>query len=175
MRSARQAAASASAAAVVALPAVAAGLGSAPDTATGQEPPPADPVGQPPPPAEDPQVAKLRWQLRRMTRRAYRYKLHVRKLRRAFRLQISLGANGIERGFLCIHRFEGAWSDRGAPYWGGLQMDRSFMASYGGEFLRAFGTADNWTPAMQLAVAERAYLSGRGYGPWPTTRRLCGL
>jgi len=174
VRSARKAAASASAAAVVALPLVTAGIGTTPDTATGQEP--ADPVtAPPPPPAEDPQVAKLRWQLRRMTRRAYHYKLHVRKLRRAFRLQVSLGANGLERGFLCIHRFEGSWSDAGDPYWGGLQMDWSFMRTYGGEFVRAFGPASNWTPAMQLAVAERAYLSGRGYGPWPTTRRLCGL
>jgi len=25
--------------------------------------------------------------------------------------------------FLCIHRFEGSWTDSGAPYYGGLQMD----------------------------------------------------
>lgn len=97
-------------------------------------------------------------------------------LRQAFRVQIRLGGTGIERGLLCIHSFEGAWSaDTGNGYHGGLQMDRSFMASYGAEFLRAFGSAEHWTPAMQLAVAERAYLSGRGFGPWPTSRRMCGL
>ena len=32
-------------------------------------------------------------------------------------------------GWLCIHRFEGAWSDSGDPYWGGLQMDRGFIGA----------------------------------------------
>ena len=76
--------------------------------------------------------------------------------------------------FLCIHSHEGAWTDPNPPYYGGLQMDTDFMATYGADFLRRKGTADRWTPAEQLAVAVIAHRS-RGYGPWPTTARMCGL
>jgi len=80
------------------------------------------------------------------------------------------------RAFACIHRHEGAWdAHTGNGYYGGLQMDYSFMRAYGPEYLRAFGTADRWPPALQLAVAVRAYLAGRGFGPWPNTARICGL
>jgi hypothetical protein len=77
--------------------------------------------------------------------------------------------------FLCIHSHEGSWTDPGAPYYGGLQMDWQFMSTYGGEYLRAWGTADHWPPSVQIAVAMRAYLSGRGFYPWPNTARQCGL
>lgn len=77
--------------------------------------------------------------------------------------------------WLCIHQYEGSWTDAGAPYYGGLQMDWSFMASYGGSLLRSKGTADHWTPMEQMAVAEVAYNSGRGFTPWPNTARSCGL
>ena len=77
--------------------------------------------------------------------------------------------------FMCIHRYEGAWNDPNGPYYGGLQMDMSFQQTYGAEFLRAYGTADHWPPAVQITVAMRAYLSGRGFNPWPTTARDCGL
>jgi len=79
------------------------------------------------------------------------------------------------RAFACIHRYEGSWTDAGAPYYGGLQMDWTFMETYGADYLRAWGTADHWPPSVQLAVAIRAYLSGRGFTPWPTSARLCGL
>jgi hypothetical protein len=81
------------------------------------------------------------------------------------------------RGFQCIHRHEASsWStNSGNGYYGGLQMDWAFMAAYGPEFLRAWGPAHNWPPSIQIAVAVRAYLSGRGFGPWPNTRRVCGL
>ena len=62
--------------------------------------------------------------------------------------------------WLCIHRYEGAWSDGGSPYYGGLQMDIGFQASYGGPLLATKGTAENWTPLEQMWVAERAYRSG---------------
>jgi hypothetical protein len=75
----------------------------------------------------------------------------------------------------CIHRYEGSWRDRGAPYYGGLQMDVSFQRHYGGYLLRTKGTADRWTPLEQIWVAERAYRSGRGFYPWPNTARACGL
>jgi hypothetical protein len=76
--------------------------------------------------------------------------------------------------FLCIHRFEGSWTDSGAPFWGGLQMDYGFQATYGGRLLRTKGTADHWTPLEQIWVAEKAVKS-RGFYPWPNTARYCGL
>jgi hypothetical protein len=75
---------------------------------------------------------------------------------------------------LCIHRFEGSWTDTGAPYYGGLQMDLGFQASYGGWLLRTKGTADHWTPIEQMWTAEKAIRS-RGFWPWPNTARDCGL
>jgi hypothetical protein len=84
-------------------------------------------------------------------------------------------AGPLTQAFLCIHGFEGSWQDAGAPFWGGLQMDSGFQRTYGREFYRAWGTADHWPPFVQLAVAMRAYLAGRGFGPWPNTSRMCGL
>lgn len=76
--------------------------------------------------------------------------------------------------FLCIHRYEGSWTDAGGPYYGGLQMDLGFQASYGGWLLRTKGTADHWTPLEQIWTAEKARRS-RGFWPWPNTARVCGL
>jgi hypothetical protein len=74
--------------------------------------------------------------------------------------------------FLCIHRYEGAWSSNtGNGYYGGLQMDYGFMSRYGAVFLRRWGTAV-WA---QLQASVRAYRSGRGFWPWPRTARACGL
>lgn len=77
--------------------------------------------------------------------------------------------------WVCIHRHEAAWNDDGDPYWGGLQMDRDFMRTYGSDMIARHhgGLADTWTPAEQIVVAERAYVSGRGFGPWPNTRIPC--
>ncbi|MDQ2935413.1 MAG: hypothetical protein M3R49_10645 [Chloroflexota bacterium] len=80
-----------------------------------------------------------------------------------------------KRGWLCIHHFEGSWRDGNDPYWGGLQMDRSFMRSYAPRLLLRRGWANRWTALEQMWVAERAHRSGRGYGPWPNTARYCGL
>jgi hypothetical protein len=82
---------------------------------------------------------------------------------------------GDMRAWLCIHRYEGAWNDPNPPYYGGLQMDYQFQATYGAALLRAKGTANNWTPLEQIIVAERARRSGRGFYPWPNAARLCGL
>ena len=79
-----------------------------------------------------------------------------------------------ERGWLCIHRYEGSWTDAGAPYYGGLQMDLGFQRTYGGWLLRTKGTADHWTPLEQIWTAVRAQRS-RGFYPWPNTARVCGL
>jgi hypothetical protein len=77
--------------------------------------------------------------------------------------------------WLCIQRHEGSWSDGGAPYYGGLQMDISFQRAYGARLLRRKGTADNWTPLEQMWVAEKALRAGRGFYPWPNAARACGL
>jgi hypothetical protein len=74
----------------------------------------------------------------------------------------------------CIHHYEGSWTDHGAPYWGGLQMDYSFQSTYGGWLLRHKGTADNWTPLEQVWTAVRAWRV-RGFSPWPNTARDCGV
>jgi hypothetical protein len=80
-----------------------------------------------------------------------------------------------KEGWLCIHRYEGRWSDDGDPYWGGLQMDRGFMSTSAPRVLLRRGWANRWTPLQQMWVAERAHRSGRGYWPWPNTARFCGL
>jgi hypothetical protein len=77
--------------------------------------------------------------------------------------------------WVCIHRYEGSWRDSGDPYWGGLQMDRGFMAGYAPRYLLRRGFADRWSPLEQMWVAERAYRSGRGFYAWPNTARYCGL
>jgi len=77
--------------------------------------------------------------------------------------------------WLCIHRFEGSWTDPNPPYYGGLQMDLQFQRKYGAALLRRKGTADHWTPLEQMWTAERAHHSGRGFYPWPNTARYCGL
>src|SRR4029453_7842803 len=69
-------------------------------------------------------------------------------------------------GWLCIHRYEGRWSDSDDPYWGGLQMDRGFLQSYAPGVLLRRGWANRWTALEQMWVAERAHRSGRGYWPW---------
>jgi hypothetical protein len=77
--------------------------------------------------------------------------------------------------WMCIHRYEGAWNDYGDPYWGGLQMDRTFMQTYGADMIRRYGGyAHRWPPLVQMWVAERAWRS-RGFYPWPNTARYCGL
>ena len=80
----------------------------------------------------------------------------------------------VTSGLLCIHRYEGAWNDPGAPYYGGLQMDYDFMKAYGGAFLARWGTADHWPVWAQLQAGRNGYMA-RGWSPWPTTRHYCGL
>ena len=106
----------------------------------------------------------------------------VRRLwqRRAIRAERQAQRPPHRRQWLCIHRYERhprqGWATRtGNGYYGGLQMDISFQRTYGRELLRRKGTADNWTAAEQMWVAERAYRSGRGFYPWPNTARYCGL
>jgi hypothetical protein len=97
----------------------------------------------------------------------------------AFTMAVSSYAAGgssdyVTNGLLCIHQYEGSWSDPNAPYYGGLQMDYDFMKAYGGVFLRRWGTADHWPIWAQLQAGRNA-VATRGWNPWPTTRHFCGL
>jgi hypothetical protein len=79
--------------------------------------------------------------------------------------------------WMCIHSHEAAWTSHDSGHnghYGGLQMSFDFMRGYGPELYGAKGTADHWTPLEQMWVAERAW-QVRGYNPWPTTARMCGL
>jgi len=78
------------------------------------------------------------------------------------------------RQWMCIHHYEGSWTDDNAPYWGGLQMDLGFQRTYGRYLLATKGTANHWNPLEQMWVAEKAYAT-RGFYPWPNTARYCGL
>lgn len=88
----------------------------------------------------------------------------------------------VTRGLLCIHHYEGSWTDSGAPFWGGLQMDLGFQNSYGFikihktriYFSKLWGTADHWPIWAQLEAGRNGYKS-RGWWPWPNTARFCGL
>ena len=60
-----------------------------------------------------------------------------------------------KRGWLCIHRFEGSWSDDGDPYWGGLQMDRGFMRTYAPRLPPAQGLGEP-LDAARADVGRRA-------------------
>jgi hypothetical protein len=114
----------------------------------------------------------------RLSKHSTGYKLWVRSL---WRTRLVRTKNRFDAGpphksaWLCIHRYEASWRDSGAPYYGGLQMDYSFMRTYGARLLQKKGTAEHWTPAEQMWVAERAYRSGRGFNPWPSTARMCGV
>jgi hypothetical protein len=105
--------------------------------------------------------------LRRIDRR-------LRVVRRQLRPALYIPV-GIANGLLCIHRYEGSWTDTGDPYWGGLQMNRTFMVMYAPEWLLRKGWANAWTPWEQMWVAYRAIRRGRGWYPWPNTARMCGL
>jgi hypothetical protein len=80
-----------------------------------------------------------------------------------------------EAQWRCLQRFEGPWRDGRDPYWGGLQMDKTFMRQYAPRQLLRRGWANAWTPVEQMWVAERALRAGRGFYPWPNTGRMCGL
>jgi hypothetical protein len=89
----------------------------------------------------------------------------------------SLARNSPHEGeFRCIHGHEGAWTaNTGNGYYGGLQMNVPFQRQYGLLHLRRKGTANNWTPMEQIWTGERALRAGRGFHPWPTAARRCGL
>lgn len=75
---------------------------------------------------------------------------------------------------LCVHHYEGSWQDPDAPYYGGMQMDWSFMHNYGPWTLRRYGTADHWPWRTQLLIAYRGWRA-QGWGAWPNSAHFCGL
>lgn len=82
-----------------------------------------------------------------------------------------------ERKFNCIAKYESGndWSiNTGNGYYGGLQMDRTFQRTYAPGLYARKGTANRWTREEQIRAAARAVPS-RGFHPWPTTARICGL
>jgi hypothetical protein len=86
------------------------------------------------------------------------------------------GRAGVYRALMCIHSHEGSWTALGwgGPYYGGLQMDRSFMVHYGAEYVNRFGDARHWPPPLQVAVAYRA-VRAVGFSPWPWSAYACGV
>jgi hypothetical protein len=175
MNGPRQAAASATAATLLALPVVAAGAGTGAEAEppVSPPPPPADPAPPPPPAEPDWQaIAEERAVKLRRARRVLRYRLRqVRGLRQA----LSYRLTAVGGALTCVHTHEGSWRDSGDPYWGGLQMDRSFQLTYGRPLVQRYGWANRWPAEAQIAVGTVAVYSGRGYGPWPNTSRMCGL
>ena len=121
-----------------------------------------------------PRTANRRRYLRTRDRE---YRLHVLRQwrRRAVRAKRRAHNPPHEAAWRCLQRYEGSWSDPHDPYWGGLQMDRSFMRVYAPRHLLRRGWANTWTPIEQMWVGERALLAGRGFYPWPSTGRICGL
>jgi hypothetical protein len=96
-------------------------------------------------------------------------------IRRAERARRAASRPPHRSAWLCIQQHEGPWTDAGAPYYGGLQMDLSFQRAHAPDLLRRKGTANRWTPLEQMWVAERALRHGTGFYPWPNAARLCGL
>jgi hypothetical protein len=109
----------------------------------------------------------------RWAQRYRRQRTQTAALRAALTLRVDR-LTGIISGLLCIHQYEGSWTDPNGPYYGGLQMDIGFQQAYGGRLLQSRGTADHWTIGQQLAAGVQAYLE-RGWQPWPNTSRRCGL
>jgi hypothetical protein len=109
--------------------------------------------------------------------RDLRFRTHVMHQwrRRAIRTRVRAHNPPHELAWRCLQRYEAAWKDDSDPYWGGLQMDRSFMQHYAPRHLLRRGWANRWSPIEQMWVAERALRGGRGFYPWPNTARLCGL
>jgi hypothetical protein len=95
--------------------------------------------------------------------------------RRAIRARVRAHNPPHEWQWRCLQRHEGPWRDAADPYWGGLQMGRSFMLAHAPRHLLRRGWAHRWSPIEQMWVAERAFRAGRGFYPWPNTARTCGL
>lgn len=72
-----------------------------------------------------------------------------------------------------MHHYEGAWNaNTGNGYTGGMQFDTgTWLGNGGGVYAPEAYLA---TPHDQLVVAYHTW-QARGWQPWPTTARMCGL
>ena len=115
----------------------------------------------------------------RLNAQRWLYRVADRKWQRLYAPRpsyVGVSSSSLYGAFMCIHRYEGAWTgNTGNGYHGGLQMDSGFESTYGADYVTRWGGAENWPPAAQIEVAIRAYSSGRGFSPWPNTARACGL
>lgn len=109
-------------------------------------------------------VTALRAMANHWHRRSHGYKLRL--IRRA----------PVYAALACIHSYEGSWDaySSAGPYYGGYQMDPTFEATYGPDYVRLWGDASSWPAAMQTAAAYRA-TRAVGYTPWPSSAALCGV
>lgn len=105
----------------------------------------------------------------------------IRRLQTGARTRLSYPTgHWLDGAFLCIHRWErgrnGWQTSTGNGYYGGLQMDVAFSQAWGPEWAKQrFGANPAWWPAsVQIAAAIHAW-TVRGFSPWPSTRKLCGL
>jgi hypothetical protein len=106
----------------------------------------------------------------------------IRQLRSVVRARLDMPTgHWLDGAFLCIHRWErnprqGWQTSTGNGYAGGLQMDDDFVHTYAPAWvIEKFGAdASKWPASVQITVAIRAWTT-RGFGPWPNTRKSCGL
>ena len=98
-----------------------------------------------------------RVQFRRLRRVSLEHARKVWRRRAVLTRRRFLRGPAHKSAWLCIHRYEGAWSDGGSPYYGGLQMDISFQASYGGRAPRDEGNGRE-LDAARADVGGRARL-----------------
>lgn len=75
----------------------------------------------------------------------------------------------------CVRSKEGGLTsvNPAGPYYGWYQTDPDFQATYGREFVRAYGHGI-WPARAQILTAYRGWRA-RGWYPWPNTARACGL
>lgn len=105
----------------------------------------------------------------------------IRRLQATVRARLDQPTgNWLDGAFLCLYRHErgraGWQTDTSNGYRGGLQMDAAFSYTYGPAWAkRQWGTNPaHWPAAVQMSAAMHAWTT-RGFAPWPTTRRYCGL
>lgn len=105
----------------------------------------------------------------------------IRRLQREIRMRHpSATGHWLDGAFLCLYRYErgaaGWQTDTGNGFRGGLQFDASFSYTYGPAWAKAYWGSNpaHWPAAVQMSAAMHAWTT-RGFSPWPTTRRLCGL
>lgn len=111
-----------------------------------------------------------RWHTSLLAR--YSAKLQTRQEKHRARVRVASWPPHYQE-WMCIHRYEGSWTDTGAPYYGGLQFGYSEWRTYGTPYT-GVDTANLASPQDQMWAAERYYRDS-GFYPWPQTARMCGL